>query len=172
MFMKHILTILLFLATTTAQANPVFENYIQWIVENSELEYNGEPLPSVVVVSNGYLKILAYGEITVAQSELNGTVLPDIVALYDHENNNIVVPDTLDLYDWNNHHVIVHELVHYLQDINGYYELPEYVECRVKLENLAYELHVAWMDEVDHPGERPNQLFLFMLLNSCRDTHY
>ncbi len=166
--MKHILTALLLLfMSTKAYANPVFETYIQWIVENSELEYNGEPLPTVTVVSSDYIKILAYGEITVAEAEFNGVELADIVALYKHDDNTMIIPDTLDLYDWNNHYVIVHELVHYLQDINGYYELPEYVKCRVKLEELAYELHVRWMDEVDHPGERPNSLFLLMLLNSC-----
>lgn len=172
--MKQILlaaTVLLF-ASTVANANTVFETYIQWIVNNSELTYNGEPLPTVTVVSNDYIKILAYGDAAVAEAEHNNVTLPEILALYKHDDNTMVVPDTLDLDDWNNHYIIVHELVHYLQNVNGYYELPEYAECRMKLENLAYELHVAWMDEVDHPGERPNPLFLFMLLNGCEGDRY
>lgn len=170
--MKQILSaIFLLFFTATAQANPVFETYIQWIVDHSELEYNGEPLPTIRVVTEQQIVIMAYGEETVTTANNRGRSLPGIVALYDHEFNQLIVPDTLDLADWNNHHVIVHELVHYLQDINGYYQLPEFVVCRVGLEELAYNLHVQWMDEVDHPAQRPDGLFLALLLSSCSGIH-
>ena len=168
---QAIAALLLLLLTTEAQANQVFERYVQWIVNNSELEYNGEPLPGVQTVSQEQLKIIAYGEAVVKDAQAREVELPNIVAVYNHDIDTIIVPNNIDLNNWNNHHVIVHELVHYLQDINGYYELPKYVACQTALEELAYELHLKWMDEVDHPGTRPNALFIHMLLASCSNVH-
>lgn len=171
--MKQILAALvLLLLTTEAQANQLFERYIQWIVNNSELEYNGEPLPGVQTVPQDQLKIIAYGEAVVEDAQARGAELTNVIAMYNHNEDVMIVPDSMDLNDWNNHHIIVHELVHYLQDINGYYELPKYVACQTGLEELAYDLHVQWMDEVGHPGERPNALFIHMLLANCHGVHF
>ena len=163
---------MLLLLSTEAHANQTFERYIQWIVNNSELNYNGEPLPTVETVPADQMLIIAYGADVVADAENRGVKLSSVIALYDNQNDRMIIPDTVDLTDWNNHHIIVHELVHYLQDINGYYELPKYAACQTALEELAYNLHVKWMDEVNHPGIRPNALFIHMLLANCYGVHF
>jgi len=58
-----------------------------------------------------------------------------------------------------------------LQDINGDYESQQAKDCVQSLEPVAYKLHAKWMDQVDHPAEKPNDLFVFMLEMSCRDHH-
>lgn len=166
--MKYVAALLMLLLTSKqVHSNEVFENYIQWIVNNSNLEYNNETLPGVRYVSADELLIIAYGSDSVQQAVDTGVELPNIIALYDHNHDTLIVRNTLDLDNWENHHIIVHELVHYLQDINGHYQLHEYRVCQQKLEKLAYTLHIKWMDEHNHPGQRPNALFLHMMFSNC-----
>lgn len=157
----------LLLAANTASANPIFEEYIDWIVANSEFEYNGEPLPTIERTNKAMLLIMLYGEQRVAQAEYNNTYLPEVEAIYDDETNTIFLPHETELEDFANHHIIVHELVHYLQDINGITD-----ECVGRLEAPAYKLHTQWQDEVDHPAERPNGLFVMMLELACDNPHF
>lgn len=167
--MKYLLTALLISFASPLYANPVFKEYVEWIVNNSDFEYNGEELPTVKRIPKEWMEVYAYGGETVADSEKQGTTLPEVLALYDNENDQMIIPEDLDLNDFGNHHIVVHELVHYLQDINGYYETKDAQDCPQSLEPPAYELHVKWMDEVDHPGERPNELFVFMLSMACEE---
>jgi len=169
--MKIILVVLISILAFPLHANPVFEQYIQWIVNNSDFEYNNEPLPTVKKIPKDWMEIYAYGDQKVAEAERNGNDLPRIYALYDEKSNEIIVPEGFDLDDFSKHHIIVHELVHYLQDINGLYETKKAKDCIQSLEPPAYELHTKWMDEVDHPSERPNPLFVLMLSMACRDHH-
>lgn len=156
----------LILSASVASANPIFEEYIGWIVANSDFEYNGEPLPRVERTSKEMLLIMLYGDTAVAQAEFNGTYLPPVEAIYDNETDTIFLPYETDLDDFANHHIIVHELVHYLQDINGITD-----ECVGRLETPAYKLHEKWQDEVNHPAERPNGLFVIMLELACTNPH-
>lgn len=157
----------LILSASVANANPIFEQYIDWIVANSDLEYNGETLPTVERISKEFLQILLYGESVVADAEYHNRTLPDVLAIYDDEDKTIIIPHETDLDDFANHHIIVHELVHYLQDINGITD-----ECIGRLEGPAYDLHAQWQDEVDHPAERPNRLFVAMLVMMCDNPHF
>jgi len=167
--MKIFLIAFLIMAASPLYANPVFEKYINWLVTNSDFEYNGEELPTVKRIPREQMQVYAYGSETVAESEKSGTTLPGILALYDDINNQFILPEDLDINDYKNHHIIVHELVHYLQKINGDYNTPEAEECITSLEPIAYELQLKWMDDVDHPGQQPNKLFLFMLSRACKE---
>ena len=169
--MKHFLAIILLIFATPLYANPVFEKYINWITENSDFKYNGEALPTLKKIPEDQLVVYAYGPDAVLQAEQNETTLPEIIALYDHEKNQIIVNKNFELEDFTKHHIIVHELVHFLQMINGHYSTPEAIKCQTSLEPIAYKLHMKWMDEVDHPAERPNSLFLFFLDKAC-DDHF
>ena len=167
--MKTFLALLIFVFASPLYANTVFENYVQWIVDNSDFEYNGEELPTVKRIPEDWLEIYAYGDQAVADAERKGNVLPNVLALYDNKSNQIILPEGFDLNDFSKHHIIVHELVHYLQNINGEYDTEQAKRCIQSLEPEAYRLHTKWMDEVDHPAERPNELFVALLTMSCID---
>lgn len=169
--MKYLLAVILIAFASPLYANPVFEKYVQWIVDNSEFEYNGEALPTVKRIPKDWMQIYAYGDQAVAEAERKGHQLPKIHALYDETSDEIILPKDFDLDNFENHHIVVHELVHYLQDINGDYESQQAKDCVQSLEPVAYKLHAKWMDQVDHPAERPNDLFIFMMEMSCRDHH-
>lgn len=167
--MKYILIIILFVFATPLYADPVFKEYVDWITANSEFEYNNEELPTLKKIPKDQLIIYAYGADAVAEQDVAN--FPKIIALYNHNTNEIIVDEQFELDDFSKHHIIVHELVHFLQLINGYYDTPEAQECQASLEPIAYELHMKWMDKVDHPAEKPNELFLFFLNKAC-DKHH
>lgn len=169
--MKYLIAAFLIAIASPLYANPVFEGYIKWIVANSDFEYNGEELPSIKRIPREWIEVYAYGAETVAESEKRGTSLPEILALYDDEKNVMILPEDLDLDNVASHHIIVHELVHFLQNINGHYDTKEAKDCPTSLEPIAYELHEKWMDDVNHPGDRPDKLFLFMLSLAC-EPHF
>lgn len=152
----------LFATFALADAEPVLEQYIDWIVENSRFEYNGEPLPEIEYVNQAMLQILMYGEQEVAQAELQGYNLPDVIALYDHVEDTIILSAGTDINDVNNHYMLVHELIHYMQDINGVTD-----PCPRMLEREAYELTDLWQDEVGDSNPRSDPLFLLMIEMSC-----
>ena len=161
--MKTAITALvLLLVTTVAQADTVLEQYIQWIADNSNLEYNNEPLPEIVYVDQAMLQILMYGEAMVAQSELEGFNLPDVIALYDSSTDQITLSTGTDIHAFENQYILVHELIHYMQDINGITD-----PCPGMLEREAYELTDQWQDEVGHQGPRSDPLFTIMIEMSC-----
>ena len=136
--------------------------YIDWIVENSELEYSGQPLPTVSTMSFEQMMRMAYTD----EVYESGRELAPVSAIYDHHNNQIVVPDTTDIFAYINHQILVHELVHYLQDINGITD-----DCLGRLEFPAYELQAKWQDEFNHPSERPNRLWVYFLRAHCESRH-
>lgn len=177
---SYILLIFLFLGSITSVDAKNFDNsseliqkYLNWIVENSDFEYNGEPLPVIGFKDKDILKIYAYGSETVAKSERENTKLRNILALYIHDNDTILISNDINLNKFENHYIIVHELVHYLQDINGYYET---VECQPLLEKDAYILQEKWMrefynDEKYIEDKLPSGLYIFMLDLSCKEHH-
>jgi hypothetical protein len=151
---------------STTRADERFLPYIDWLVANSEYEYNGEPLPEVVTMPMAWLQVEVYGPEQVAQSEMNGTELPTINGAYNPLTNQIIFPDTVDPWAWEHADTMVHETLHYLQKINGVT-----AECVNALEREAYELHWQWAQEHNHPSEEPNWLFVFMLEMSCQDFY-
>lgn len=154
------------LSASTTRADERFMPYIDWIVEKSDLEYNGEPLPTLEVVPYALLQIIVFGELTVAKSEQTGTTLPNVKAAYDHDRNVMLFPDTTD--PWSNEDTIVHELFHYLQYVN----LGE-PDCIQSYERPAYEAHWAWVMEqglADH-YEEPNWLFVYMISLACQPEY-
>jgi hypothetical protein len=146
-----------------ANADPRMLPYIEWITQNTEYEYHGEPLPEVKTVPYAWLQVEVFGPETVAKAEMNGTELPLINGAYNPETNVMLFPDTVDPWSWDVADTMAHELVHYLQMVNGNTH-----ECVQANEREAYELHWQWAQEHGHPSEEPNWLYVFMLEMSCQ----
>ena len=149
----------------TTKADERFMPYIEWIVENSDMEYNGEPLPTLDIMPYDLLQIEVYGAEQVAQAEYQGYELAPVLGGYDDENKRMMFPDTGDV--WEMQDVMVHELYHYMQDING-----TMTDCPGDSEVEAYKLHELWMDEHNVEGERPNLLWAVMLQMACQEHYY
>lgn len=149
-----------------AHADERFLPYIDWLVANSEYEYNGEELPTIEVRPYAWVEVMVYGPDTVAQAEQNGSELPEVRGAYLHDKNVILFPEGVDV--WEREDVIVHELYHYLQHINGHIE-----DCLPLMERPAYEIHWEWVEahgrEADF--EEPNWLFVFVLEMSCYERY-
>lgn len=156
------------LAASMSKADERMMPYIDWLIANTDYEYNGEELPTVKHMSEQMLMIYGYGEQRVAQAEFKGSYLAPILGLYDDEENVIMLPDTHDLMDFEIGHIVVHELVHYLQTINGFDDHG----CKQNSEPEAYRLHEQWMDEHDHPADRPNALWVMMIATACHRYDY
>lgn len=152
----------------------LIEKYLNWIVENSEFDYSNEQFPDIKFLDSEILQIYAYGGDVVARSERENFELQNILALYLHEKDTIFISNEIDLNDFRNHHIIIHELVHYLQDINGYYET---VNCQKLLEKDAYRIQEKWMREFYDDDDDfidkmlPNDLYILMLELSCKEHH-
>lgn len=167
--MRHVLAFLCLVAfPASSMADQRFLPYIEWLVANSDYEYNGEPLPTIEFMSAPLMAITVYGEATVAQSEMNGTELPNIQGIYLHDRNAIVFPEGTD--PWAQEDTIVHELYHFLQYVNHDGVQPD---CLASWERPAYEIHWEWVEahgKTDLYTE-PNWLFVLMIELSCTQPH-
>lgn len=118
--------------------------YIQFITEWSSYKYNNEPLPKIRTASPGMLQVYKYGDYAVAQAEYKGETLRSVMAVYDPTKNELLVSKNIDLVDEaSSGPTLVHELVHYLQDINGKTALygDDKLVC---LEGEAYDIQALW----------------------------
>ena len=141
-----------------ASTNETMLDMIDWITENSKYEYNGEKLP--------WLEIRT-------QEEICETVYEEVpenciaVAYYDHNMNAIFVsPDPIGkmVQEKFIEVMLFHELVHYLQYLNGE---DKRVACSNELEMNAYKLQDKYIQHMGWPEEqRPNMLFAY-LVSSC-----
>jgi len=139
-----------------------FDKHIKWLVENSEFEYNGETYPSIDYYESEELQTIAYGKEKIENTDSGS--LPKIKALYDHRDNTLMFTKGMDITEYKTAYIVVHELVHFLQNING---ITENTECIQSLEEPAYKLQAEWQRQHDHPGPYPNFLFVRLLSLSC-----
>jgi len=140
------------------------EGYISYIEDNSDLVYNGESLPSFVLKEPEDLLRTLFGDSY--DPNAKDTAWPDVQAIYNHNSREIYLKNTFQWSDHNQSHIIVHELVHYMQDINGV--LSDIPACS---EKLAYDIQHKWMDETGVEATRSNDLFLVMIYSRCRNPH-
>lgn len=165
--MRIILTLLLLLSTHSVRADERMMPFIEWIVANTEYEYNGEPLPTIVQMPYAWLEVEVFGPENVAQAEADGRKLPEINGAYNPETNEMLFPDTVNPWSWDVADTLLHETVHFLQEVNG-----QTAECPGLNEREAYELHWQWAQEVGHPTDEPNWLFVYMLEMACTPQHF
>lgn len=128
--------------TSMAAEQKTLTDYIQFIEEWSNYEYNGEALPEVKYISQGYLQLLTYGDYEVAQAEYKGEELPVINSAYDSESKTIYMSKTIDPNSVTAELALLHEMVHYVQDISGYTEsLDGHLVCT---ESEAYDIQIVY----------------------------
>lgn len=116
--------------------------YIAFAVQWTLYKYNGEPLPKIRFFKQDLVQVIAYGEIEYSKAEAKGTKLPTINAIYSADSKTMYISDQIDVNDPVFEVTLVHEIVHYLQDINGFTKsLGPYVVCT---ESEAYDVQMLW----------------------------
>jgi len=157
-----VVAILLSVTAAKATTEEVMRDMISYIVDNSDLEYNGEKLP--------FLEIRTISELCQKYAPGMYEEQPEncnIAGIYDDQVDVIYISDEPapymshpDFFET----VLFHELVHYLQDINGVYET---VECLQNLEKLAYELQTDYINDMGlNEDNKPDPLFS-MFVSMC-----
>ena len=132
---------------------------IDYITRNSKYEYKDQTLPTVAIKTTEQMcKELYIGEI------------PDpcyVAGYFNHESNEIFIADkplkstnTRGFYD----SVLLHELVHFLQSINGEFEK---VSCRRELEKDAFSIQDKYIDEFSLPEELHNDPLFALMASMC-----
>lgn len=115
---------------------------LYWIAENSSLELPPNDLPIILVLDSNELFERAFENKN--SPEQFHVENHSIKALYNHNTNTICMLNTLNLDSPTDRAILIHELVHYLQFINGDDKL---FDCINKLESLAYRLHAKYLHE-------------------------
>lgn len=149
--MKRLLAAIVILASLTAcmalppDGGPSRSLYIiDFIVANSDYEYNGEPLPDVV--RDNELTYLYGG------SDI-------ILGTYYTPNNTVYLIDSADFG------VEIHEYVHYLQMLSG--EWVHGVTCPGLVEPAAHKVEDTWLDLIDSDAPRSDPLWLAVMYSGC-----
>ena len=167
--MRTLLALLLLLAPAAWSSDLgtrlLLLQHIEWIEENSTLSYDNQPLPEVVQWDVDRLHVWMYGQDVVDEVEANGAMqFPQIMGVYDPDTRQIIVPERFDPWSFDYAPTMVHELVHYLQDING-----TLAECAGMSEREAYELSNQWIVENNHPRELMDGFTIAMIEISCTE---
>lgn len=126
----------------SANFQPDLMPYIDFILEWTTYKYEGEKLPKIKIEDHGLVQVFAYGDLEYAQSEAQGKKLNTVLAVYDDQRKTIYISDTIKDNKQKYELALVHELVHYLQDINGYTALLNgHLQCT---ESEAYDIQMLW----------------------------
>jgi len=140
---------------------------IEFITQNSSLEYAGQDLPDVIIVSERELqsRFRSSKAKTIATDGDRSFAL--VSALYDRSGNRIFLADVNSITGPG----LFHELVHFLQDIND--KDAMFASRRVCLEAEAYELQAIWQTEhgIDL-ASKPEYGFVMTLYGACNDADF
>tara|TARA_S200000501_G_scaffold378789_1_gene443670 strand:+ start:1415 stop:1966 length:552 start_codon:yes stop_codon:yes gene_type:complete len=136
--------------------------FIEFIETNSLYEYRNTPLPEIVIVNEKDVCTGAYGK---------PVDTCDIAGYYNDDTNQIYIrnePTQYMVEDRFQEVILLHELVHYLQYMDGTYEI---VECRANLEQHAYDLQEKYIDaEGIDEQQKPDPLFA-LISSMCPNQH-
>lgn len=135
---------------------------INWIIDESAIyEYNDEPLPKIVYATQEQLGAYFYGLDNYLENE---DKLISIEGIFRSADEGTIF--LLDDFDWESGStmdVVVHELVHYLQYINGMT-----FSCSVAGELDAYKFQTIWLMDNPLPNRRePSFLMAVYILETC-----
>ncbi len=157
--MRRVILIILimFLTLSITKRNETLE-MIGYIENTSDYEYDGSELPTVLSMSNKDVC-----------TEIGVDYYPcNIAGFYDHQTNQIIIAQTAtdgmiqeDFHDV----VLIHELVHFLQFINGYYDS---VPCRRALERDAFAIQDAYIDYKELSQENKNDPLFALIASMCK----
>lgn len=157
----------MFVATAAmATSNDVMLEMIQYIESNSNYNYEGQKLPFVEIREPEEIYEGLMGE----KMPEDPSVFP--AGYFDHNMNTIYISSQSGPYMTNEGFieiVLFHELVHYLQWINGTYET---VECKNALEKDAYMLQSQYIDYMGYPEEQKPDAFFAMIVSMCNPEEF
>lgn len=167
------LTSLLFASSVSVYAqssSDIMLDMIDFITERTDYVYNGERLPYVELKSIDEMCRTVYTQEIL--DSIGGVENCAVLAYYDNTIDAIYISDTVPedipaegFYEM----ILLHELVHYLQDINGAYGE---VRCLGELERDAYKMQEEYVEFMGYPEEHiPNALFVFMV-STCDIDRY
>ncbi len=141
--------------------------YIEFITRNSSLEYAGQELPNVTMVSDSELQLLFRSSEAEVSAEEHGSSFPVVSAFYDRFANKIFLSDANPIAGPN----LFHELVHFLQALNDKDDM--FTSHRVCLEAEAYELQALWQTEQGFDlASKPEYGFVMTLYGACNDADF
>lgn len=142
-------------------------SYIDFITQNSSLEYAGEDLPDVTVVSETELQVLFRSSQYEAAANEHDHSAALVSAVYDRTENRIFLTDVRSIAG----PALFHELVHFLQAINGKDDL--FASHRTCLEAEAYDLQAIWQTEQEIDlASKPEYGFIMTLYGNCSDADF
>jgi hypothetical protein len=140
---------------------------IEFITQNSSLEYAGEALPGMTIVAEEELRLrfnAAAGQVISVNDRQS---FDRVSAFYDRDTNEIYLADADSIMGPD----LLHELVHFMQDINGKDDL--FGSRQVCLEAQAYDLQAIWQTEQGiEPASKPEYGFVTMLYGVCNDADF
>jgi hypothetical protein len=141
--------------------------YIEFIAQNSSLEYAGQDLPHVTVVSEEDLQLLFRSSEAVVSANEDDRAFGLVSAFYDPSANKIFLPDVNSIAGPG----LFHELVHFLQAINDKDDV--FASHRACLEAEAYDLQAIWQTEqgIDL-ASKPDYGFVMTLYGACNDADF
>lgn len=150
----------------TQQTSTIVE-YIEFITQNSSLEYVGQDLPQVTVLSEDELQLLFRSSDAVVSANEDDRAFGLVSALYDRSANKIFLPDVNSIAGPG----LFHELVHFLQAINDKDDV--FAAHRACLEAEAYDLQAIWQTEqgIDL-ASKPEYGFVMTLYGACNDADF
>lgn len=140
---------------------------IEFITRNSSLDYGGQDLPNVTVVSaDELLQLFRSSETHVSAKKVDSSTAL-VSALYDRFANMIFLTDVSAI----DGPAMFHELVHYLQAVND--KEGMFVSHSVCLEAEAYDLQAIWQTENGNDlGSKPEYGFVMTLYGICNDADF
>lgn len=166
--MKKVLSLLTGLSISSpafASSQEVMLDMIRYIETNSTYEYNNEKLPSIQIRTATELCKSVYPTKTFEDD-------CTVVGYYDDSLNAIFIADNPGppmVEERFIETVLFHELVHFLQYINGAHDT---VPCKKALEKDAYFLQDQYVQDMQYPKEqRPDMLFV-LVASSCDFQNY
>jgi hypothetical protein len=141
--------------------------YIEFITQNSSLEYAGQDLPQVTVVSGDELQLLFRSSMVEVSANEDERSFGLVSAYYDRSANRIFLADVNTVAGPG----LFHELVHFLQAINDKDDL--FASHRACLEAEAYDLQAIWQTEqgIDL-ASKPTYGFVMTLYGACNDADF
>ena len=141
--------------------------YIEFITQNSSLEYAGQDLPHVTVLSEDELQLLFRSSEAEVSAKDDDRSFGLVSAYYDRSANQIFLANVTTIAGPG----LFHELVHFLQAINDKDDV--FASHRACLEAEAYDLQAIWQTEqgVDL-ASKPEYGFLMTLYGACNDADF
>lgn len=146
-----------------ASSNQVMLQMIAYITSNSDYSYNNEKLPFIEIRTTDELCRAVYSpdlyETIKDQCTVSGYYNENLNTIFiaDESGPNMVEERFLET-------VLFHELVHFLQYINGSYETAE---CPNALEKDAYLLQDQFVQDMNYPEEQRPDKFFAMIVSTC-----